>query len=135
MINTSPSQGQVAKNSKDSLLNNTRLWNVSFNKHDTDSYYKLIDDEIAITAGRGTQIGAREFQLTTNDSYTYRPDITMYLNRTKVEINERWSPLFSTAIAFFRCINHIYQSTFMYVVADFPEHNTPKSFIYHIFCL
>jgi ketosteroid isomerase-like protein len=77
---------QNEKTSIDSLRNAIDLWNSSFNSRDTNLYYKLIDPNIAVTAGGGTIIGTKEFKETTNSLFFDRVGIVMYMNLEKVEI-------------------------------------------------
>jgi hypothetical protein len=90
VISVFVSKAQVSQSSKDIVLNNIKQWNVGFNKHDTVTYYKLVDEQIAVTSAGGTQISASEFKLMTNYLYTERPDITIYLYADKTEVNEEW---------------------------------------------
>ena len=81
---------QTIKNAKDSILNNINVWNKSFNSRDTTNYFKLIDKDIAITAGGGTVTGISDIKEITIGLFNERPDIKMDLKSSSVEVNKQW---------------------------------------------
>jgi hypothetical protein len=84
------SQCQTTKDAKDSILKNINIWNNSFNSRDTTNYFKLIDKDIAITAGGGTVVGISVIKDITLGLFKDRPDIKMYLKSSSIEVNKQW---------------------------------------------
>jgi len=79
-----------AQNSKDSIIKNIADWNNSFNNRDTSNYYRLLDKEIAITAGGGTAMGIALIKEITAGLFKDRPDILMNLRSSSLEVNKQW---------------------------------------------
>jgi hypothetical protein len=84
------------QNAKDSILKNISVWNSSFNKRDTTNYYRLLDKDIAITAGGGTVNGVAIIKEITAGLFTDRPDIVMNLNSSKLEVSKQWMLAYDT---------------------------------------
>ncbi len=85
------SNSQNITSALDSIKANSKLWDIAFNERDTTTYFKFITKNIAETVGGGTKLGIKKFKAGTKYLFKERPDITMYLNQEKIEINLQWN--------------------------------------------
>lgn len=86
----------VNENHFNAIKERSELWNTTYNKRDSLTFYTLFDSLALLSSAGGRWIGAEECKQLCRILYDKRPDISWVIKLSKIEINEQWHVAYET---------------------------------------